>query len=78
MPKAGWGGWLEELECSKVLSLLGNESESCSVLSDYWSGWPFLSPGDIPDPGIEPRSSALQVDSLPAELSGKPIMRQIK
>ena len=30
------------------------------------------SPGNLPDPGIEPRSSALQVDSLPAEPQGKP------
>ena len=29
---------------------------------DYWSGLPFLSPGDLPDPGIEPMSSALQAD----------------
>ena len=34
---------------------------------------PFLSPGDLPDPGIEPGSSALQADSLPNELSGKPL-----
>ena len=27
---------------------------------EYWSGWPFPSPGDLPDPGIEPRSPALQ------------------
>ena len=33
---------------------------------------PFPSPGDLPYPGIEPGSSALQVDSLPTELSGKP------
>ena len=35
---------------------------------EYWSGWPLLSPGDLPDPGIEPGSPALQVDSLPSEL----------
>ena len=34
---------------------------------EYWSGLPFPSPGDLPDPGIEPRSPALQVDSLPSE-----------
>ena len=39
---------------------------------EYWSGLPFPSPGDLPDPGIEPRSPALQADSLPSELSGKP------
>ena len=36
-----------------------------------WSGLPFLSPGDLPDPGIEPRSPALQTDSLPTELQRK-------
>ena len=29
---------------------------------EYWSGSPFLSPGDLPDPGIEPRSPALETD----------------
>ena len=35
---------------------------------EYWSGLPFPSPGDLPDPGIEPGSSALQADSLLTEL----------
>ena len=39
---------------------------------EYWSGYPFLSPGDLPNPGIKPRSPALQVDSLQAEPQGKP------
>ena len=34
---------------------------------EYWSGLPFPSPGDLPKPGIKPRSSTLQVDSLPAD-----------
>ena len=34
---------------------------------DYWSGLPFPSPGDPPDPEIKPRSSALQADSVPSE-----------
>ena len=34
---------------------------------EHWSGWPFPSPGDCPNPGIEPRSPTLQADSLPAE-----------
>ena len=38
---------------------------------EYWSGQPFPSPEDLPNPGIEPRSPVLQVDSLPAELLGK-------
>ena len=39
---------------------------------EYWSGYPFPSLGDFPNPGIEPRSPALQLDSLPAEPQGKP------
>ena len=35
---------------------------------EYWSGLLFLSPGDLPDPGTEPRSPARQADSLPTEL----------
>ena len=35
---------------------------------------PFPSPGDLPNPGMEPRSPALQVDSLPSKLPGKPIL----
>ena len=37
---------------------------------EYWSGLPFPSPGDLPDPGIEPRSPALQADSLPTGVGG--------
>ena len=40
---------------------------------EYWSGYPFPSPGDLPNPGIEPRSPALQAYSLPAEPQGKPL-----
>jgi len=36
----------------------------------YWSGLPFPSPGGLPNPGIKPRSPALQADSLPTELQG--------
>ena len=36
---------------------------------EYWSGLPVPSPGDFPDPGIEPRSPTLQADSLPSEPS---------
>ena len=39
---------------------------------EYWSGLPFPSPGDLPNPGIEPRSSALEADALTSELPGKP------
>ena len=42
---------------------------------EYWSGQPFPSPGDLPDPGIEPGSPALQADSLLSEPPGKPHMK---
>ena len=64
------------------------ESESCSVMPDFcnpmeynsmgffrldsWSGQPFLSPVDLPNPRIEPRSPTLQADSLSAEPQRKP------
>ena len=38
---------------------------------EYWSGLPFPSPGNLPDPGIEPGSPALQADALPSEPQGK-------
>ena len=63
------------------------KSESRSIMSDsaapwtiqsmgfsrpeYWSGEPFPSPRNLPDPGLKPRSSALQADSSPAEPPGK-------
>ena len=37
---------------------------------EYWSGLPFPSPGDLPDPGIEAGSPTLQADSLPSEPPG--------
>ena len=39
---------------------------------EYWSGLPFPFPGDLPYPGMEPRSPALPADSLPSEPPGKP------
>ena len=39
---------------------------------ECWSGLPFPSPGDLPNPGIEPRSPALQADTLTSEPPGKP------
>ena len=40
---------------------------------EYWSGVPFPSPGDLPNPGIKPRSPRLQVDTLTSEPPGKPM-----
>ena len=41
-------------------------------MQEYWVGLPFPSPGDLPDPGIEPRSPVLQADSFHVEPLGKP------
>ena len=45
---------------------------------EYWSGLPFPSPGDLPDPGIKARSPALEADALASEPPGKPqgLLRQ--
>ena len=40
----------------------------------YWGGLPFPSSGDLPKPGIEPRSPALLADSLPTKIRGKPLL----
>ena len=53
----------ETLVCQPPLSLGFSRQE--------WSGLPFPSPGDLPDPGIEPRSPTLQADSLPSVPLGK-------
>ena len=53
--------------CRQVLYKLSHKEAQ-----EYWSGQPIPSPGDLPNPGIEPESPALQADSLPTELSGKP------
>ena len=41
---------------------------------EYWSGLPFPSPEDLPDPGIEPGSPKLQADTLPSQALGKPFL----
>ena len=38
----------------------------------YWSALPFPFPGDLPKPGVKPRSPSLQADALPSETPGKP------
>ena len=69
------GGGLVTKSC---LTLVTSWTVACQALlsmgftrNEYWSGLPFPSPADLPDPGIEPLSPALQVDSLPTELQGK-------
>jgi len=44
---------------------------------EYWGGLPFPSPGNLPDPGIEPRSPSLQVDSLPLGHLGSPEVNEV-
>ena len=54
------------MDCSPPGSSMGFPKQ------EYWSRFPFPSPGDLSNPGIKPRSSSLQVDSLPSEPPGKP------
>ena len=42
-----------------------------NFLDEYWSGLPFPSPEDLPNPGIEPSSPTLQADTLSSEPPGK-------
>ena len=44
---------------------------------EYWSGLPFPSPGDLPDPVIEPRSPTLQADALTSAPPGKPLLQGV-
>ena len=54
---------LDCVDCQTPLSMRFPRQE-------YWSGLPFPSPGDFPNPGIKPVSPALQADSLPSEPLG--------
>ena len=56
---------MDYIACQPSLSMEFSRQE-------YWSGLPFPFPGDLPDPGIKPRSLALQADSLPSEPPRKP------
>ena len=65
-----------------------NVTQSCPTLCDpelsefsrpeYWSGYPFPSPVDLPDPGIKQASLGLQAEYLPAELPGKLLSKKEK
>ena len=55
------------LHCRRILYQLSHKGSQ-----EYWSGWSIPSPVDLPNPEIQPGSPALQVDSIPTELSGKP------
>ena len=71
--------WLKRKVKVKVAQLCPNLCDPWTIQSvesswpEYWSRQPIPSPGDLPDPGIEQGSPALQADSLPTELAGKPV-----
>ena len=44
---------------------------------EHWSGLPFPSPGDLPDPGIKPRSPTFWADALTSEPPGKPVLKNL-
>ena len=60
----------DPMDCSQVPLSMGFSRQ------EIWSGRPFPSPRDLPDPGIKPVSPALQADSLPSEPPGKPSVRR--
>ena len=64
---------LEVLAAQSCLTQIAHQGPLAMGFSrqEYWSGLPSPSPGDFPNPGIEPASPALQADSLPSEPSGK-------
>ena len=56
--------------CLTLCNPIARQAPSLSMRfsrQEYWSGLPFSSPGDLPDPGIKLRSATLQADSLPSE-----------
>ena len=69
------GGGVVAKSCPTLASPWTGEPGSLQSLGfsrqEYWSGLPFPSLGDLPNPGIKPGSPALWVDSLPTELQGK-------
>ena len=66
--------------CPALCNPMDCSSPGSSVMGfsrqEYGRWVPFPSPGDLPDPGIEPRSPALKTDSLPSEPPGKPIYKE--
>ena len=81
-------GWLRAQIVISVALKSESESESRLLVSDSHSPWSspgqntgvgslIPSPGDLPNPGTEPRSPALQADSLPIEPPGKPLIKFI-
>ena len=75
-PSSGSGGGVVAQSCPTLVTpWTAAHQASLSMRfsrQEYWSGLPFPSPGRLSDPGIEPRSPALQADSLLTELPGRP------
>ena len=71
-----YGGGLVSKSCPTLVTPWTEEPDRLQSMGfprqEYWSGLIFPSPGDLPYPGIEPRSPTLQADSLPSEPPGKP------
>ena len=63
---------MKSLSCVQLFATLCTVAHQAPLYmgfsrQEYWSGLPFPYPGDLPDPGIKPRSPALQVDALTSE-----------
>ena len=63
---------VKSLSCVRLFATLWTVAYQASPSmgfskQEYWSGLPFSSPGDLPNPGIEPRSPALEADALTSE-----------
>ena len=74
------GGGPGDLVAQSCLTLVTPRTVACQAplfmgfpRQEYWSRLPFPPSGDLPDPGIKPRSPALQADFLPSEPPGTPI-----
>ena len=67
-------GSFQPMACTRLSRITGGFLTTLATWEarEFWSGWPISSPGDVPSPGIELGPPALQLDSLPAELPGKP------
>ena len=82
-PSKGLMYWVMVVIASVVVKAARSRPTLCDLTTiqsigfsrpECWSGWPFPSLGGLPNPGIQLRSPALHVDSLPAEIPGKPLL----
>ena len=76
MPQGGGGGGLVTKSCLTLATPWTVAPQAPLSLGfsrqEHWSGLPFSSPGNLPNPGMEAGSPALQADTLPSEPPGKP------